>query len=186
MDRFIETRGVARFATRAVGFPIELTMRSAGQVSNAERLKLARAMQSVLTEISGAGVPLNRMQPQPGGNPMAFLPDQDALITLATVECATAEELGKVHALCNRVETGEYRLSHADLPAIRGEHPEDRAQALGRALDAARHAAEALAAEAGVTLTGLVSAVEGQGARPDGDENPNRILVQMTARFGIK
>ena len=185
MDRFIETRGVARFATRAVGFPIELTLRSAGQVSNAERLKLARAMQTVLAEITKAGIPQSRMQPQPGGNPMAFLPDQDALVAMATIECGTAEELGQVHGVCNRADTGDYRLTHADLPAIRGEHPADRAQALCRALDAARHAAEALAAEAGVKLGDLLSAVEGQAQRPEGEESRNRIPVQMTARFAI-
>ena len=42
------------------------------------------------------------------------------------------------------------------------------------------------AAEAGVTLGDLISAVEGQAQRPEGEASGNRIPVQMTVRFSIK
>ena len=187
MDRYIETVGSAWFKTKAVAFPVELRLVSAKQASNIERLKLGRALDTLLGEIVEAGIPAVRMLQPPGGNPMQYLSEQEGLVAETTVECATPEELAHIHGLTTKLEHGDAELKLADLAPVYGEQAADRARACQRALDAAGQAASAIAQEAKLKLAGLIRAeeVENAAAPAMGEEAPRRVGVQLRARFAI-
>ncbi len=188
MERFIETVGSAWFKTKAVAYPVEITLTSAKQASNIERLKLSRSMETLLTEVIEGGIPAVRCLQPPGGNPMQYMQSPDELIAGTTVECATPDEMAQLHGLVAKAET-EAEVKMTDLAAVYGEQAIDRARAFQRALDAAGQAAAAIAQEAKVGLAGLVSAQELRtpDAQPAmGEDKPRRVSVQLVARFAIK
>ncbi|MEO1492217.1 MAG: hypothetical protein AAFV19_08705 [Pseudomonadota bacterium] len=188
MERFIETVGSAWFKTKAVAYPVEITLTSGKQASNIERLKLSRAMESLMIEVVEGGIPAVRCLQPPGGNPMQYMQAPDELVAGTTVECATPDELAQLHGLVSKAET-EATVKMTDLTPVYGEISIDRARAFQRALDAAGQAAAAIAQEAKVGLAGLVSAQElrGTDAEPAmGEETPRRVAVQLVARFAIK
>ena len=188
MDRHIETTGSAWFMTKAVVFPVQLTLSSARQVSNAERVKLSRAMEGLLNGIVDGGVPAARLANPPTGNPLQYLRSPTELVAETVIDCASTDELGQVHGLGAKLDHGEADLAMKDLPPVFGEHPTDRARAFKRALDAAGQAAAAISQEANVKLAGLISAREllADGAEPAmGEDAPRRIGVRLAATFAI-
>lgn len=187
MDRYIETVGSAWFKTKAVAFPVELHLTSGKQASNIERLKLGRALDTLLSEIVEAGIPAVRMLQPPGGNPMQYLSEHETLQAGTTVECASPEEIAHIHGLATKLEHGDAELKLADLAPVYGEHAADRARAFQRALDAAGQAASAIAQEAKLKLAGLLMAeeVECETAPAMGEDTPRRVGVRLRARFAI-
>lgn len=188
MERFIETVGSAWFKTKAVAYPVEITLTSAKQASNIERLKLSRSMEALLTEVIEGGIPALRCLQPPGGNPMQYMQSPDELVAGSTVECATPDELAQLHGLVAKAELDAV-VRLADLPPIYGEQAIDRARAFQRALDAAGQAAAAIAQEAKVGLAGLISAQEMRAVDAEpamGEDKPRRVVVQLVGRFAIK
>ncbi|MEL6997156.1 MAG: hypothetical protein AAFN27_15150 [Pseudomonadota bacterium] len=185
MDRIIQTTGAAWFMTRPVTYPVEIILNSDKPPTNAERMRLSMAMDTMLKGMLDAGLPTERLRQQPGGDPMQYLRDPQELKAGTIIDCARPTELGQVHGLVTKHTQGELKAEMTDLAPVFGENPADRAEAMARATDAATASAVAIANQVGIQLGELVGAHEIRADRPAGASEAERINVRLRCSFAI-
>lgn len=186
MDRTIQTTGSAWFMTRPATYPVEITITSDRQATNAERMRLSRAMDALLTKAVDAGIDVERMRQPPGGDPMQYLRNPTDLAASTIVDCSKPTELSQLHGIATRADQGDDAVAYTDLPPVHAENPADRASAMAKATDAATAAAVAIANQVGVTLGELVGATEiDAGAATEDSAGARRVPVRVRAAFSI-
>lgn len=185
MERIIQTTGAAWFMTRPVTYPVEITLSSDKPATNSERMRVSKAMDDLLSGMLEAGIPVERLRQQPGGDPLQFLRNPQEVVATTVIDCARPTELGQVHGLCAKLVHGETRAELKDLTPVYGENPADRAKAMARATDAATASAVAVANQVGIQMGELVGAHEIRADRPAGAGEAERINVRLRCSFAI-